>query len=717
MSPARAPAPTGAGAPLIALHAVALDTETTGLDVRADRLVQIGALRLTGAEPHPEDRFEALVNPGVPIPEVASRIHGLRDADVAQAEATGQALARFLDWLGDAVVVGHSIHFDLALMRHEAHRAGIAWREPRALDTGLLAAGLNPGLVDTSLDALATSLGVAIAGRHTAFGDAEAAARVYAAMQPQLLAAGVRTLAQAEALCRKPEALVERQRQAGWFSSPGEGPDFAAAAIRQGAARAIDGFLYRNRIDSVMGAPPHCIEPQAPLVTAARKMADLGIGCLIVSPLPDGGAGIVTERDVLRAVAAKDVGALTVADVMSAPVIAAPADTLLYRALGLMARRNLRYLGVTGPDGAVCGVFTLRTLLRQRALATLTVGDEIATASRPRELAKAQAALPRLAASLMADGLSAREVAAVISAEGRAMTARAAELAEAQMVEAGRGPAPAAACVLVLGSGGRGESMLAPDQDNALVIDDAYVGDLDAAEDWFADWAGRMNAILDRAGVPFCKGGVMAKNRAWRRRLGEWRDQLAAWGAGPTPEALLNVDIFYDFAPVHAVAGGAALAEALRAAATEAALAAPGMVRALGEQAGDRKPALGMFGRLRTDDRGRIDLKGGGLLPIVSGARAMALRRGVTAVATPERLARAAEAAGRGETDAAMLGDVHLFLMRLILTQQVADIEAGLAPGNHVDVKALSAEDRDHLREALRRIEPMLEMVRDVLAD
>ncbi len=714
---AREAAPTGPAAPLIALHAVALDTETTGLDVRTDRLVQIGALRLTGAETDHDDRFDALVDPGVPIPELASRIHGLRDADVAGAETAAEALARLLNWMGDAVVVGHSIHFDLALMRHEAHRAGLAWRDPAALDTGLLAAGLNPGLVDTSLDALAVSLGVAIAGRHTAFGDAEAAARVYVAMQPQLLAAGVRTLAQAQALCRKPEALLERQRQAGWFARPDERPDFAAAAIRLGAARAIDGFLYRNRIDSVMGAPPHCIEPQAPLVEAARKMTDLGIGCLIVAPLPDGSAGIVTERDVLGATASGKVAALSVADVMSAPVIAAPADTLLYRALGKMARRNLRYLGVTGPDGSVCGVFTLRTLLRQRALATLTVGDEIATASRPRELAKAQAALPRLAASLMADGLSAREVAAVISAEGRAMTARAAEMAEAQMREAGRGPAPAGACLLMLGSGGRGESLLAPDQDNALVVEDAYAGDLDAAGDWFADWTERVNAILDRAGVPFCKGGVMAKMRPWRRRLSEWRDQLAAWAARPTPQALLNVDIFYDFAPVHAVGGGARLADALRKAATETALAAPAMVRALGEQAGDKRPALGLFGRLRTDDRGRIDLKGGGLLPIVTGARAMALRRGVAAVSTPERLTGAAQVAGRGEADAAMLGDVHLFLMRLILGQQVADIDAGMAPTNHVDVRRLTAEDRDHLREALRRLEPMQEMVRDVLAD
>ena len=128
--------------------------------------------------------------------------------------------------------------------------------------------------------------------------------------------------------------------------------------------------------------------------------------------------------------------------------------------------------------------------------------------------------LNTLAAGLLADGQDARQVAQIIAAEARAMTARAAEIAEAELAEAGHGPVPADYALLVLGSGGRGESLLAPDQDNALVIADDYAGDLDSADDWFTRFATRVNEILDRAGIPYCKGGVMAKNRRWRRRLG-----------------------------------------------------------------------------------------------------------------------------------------------------------------------------------------------------
>lgn len=699
---------------------VALDLETTGLDVRRDRVVQIGAVRLAGFAIAPEPPFHRLVDPGRPIPPVSTRIHGISDADVAGAPGVDAALAELAAWIGDAVVVGHSIAFDLAVLRFEAARVGAPWREPRALDVGLVAAGQDPRLGDPSLEDLAIAAGVSIEGRHTALGDARACAEIFAALGPRWAEAGLRTLAQAEAAARRPRELVARQERAGWFDRPGGKPDFAEGAIRLGASRAIDGFLYRHTLFEVMTAPAKSISREASLGEAAAAMTRAGIGCLLVEPLDAGRAGIVTERDVLRAVGERGAhaAALPVAATMSAPVIAAPGGTLLYRALGLMARRNLRYLPVTDAQGAICGIFTLRTLLRERALATLTVGDEIAEARDAAALASAQAALTPLAASLLADGMEATQIAAVISAENRAMAARAAELAEAELVAKGAGPAPARWCLLVLGSGGRGESLLAPDQDNALVVDDSYGGDLDSAEDWFARFGARINEILDQAGVPLCKGGVMAGNRAFRRRLGEWMERIDAWAARPEPDSLLNVDIFYDF--VAAAAGGGPgaefLAGALRDHATRAARTAPGLTRALAQQALERRAPLTLFGRIRADEAGRVDLKAGALLPIVAGARAMALRHGIDATATAARLRAATARAGSGAADARMLADIHAFAARLLLSQQIADIGAGRKPSTRVSVRTLDPVDRERLREALGHVDIVGEIARTVLA-
>ena len=60
-----------------------------------------------------------------------------------------------------------------------------------------------------------------------------------------------------------------------------------------------------------------------------------------------------------------------------------------------------------------------------------------------------------------------------------------------------------------------------------------------------------MNEILDAAGVPFCKGGVMAKNRAWRKSVADWHATIDDWVRRQRPADLLNVDIFFDAVPVH----------------------------------------------------------------------------------------------------------------------------------------------------------------------
>lgn len=709
--------PVSASASLIALDVVVLDTETTGLDVRQDRIVQIGAVRLTGGRSGNLQEFERLVAPGVPIPPASARIHGIRDDDVAGSPGFAAVAAELSAFIGDAVVVGHSIHFDLAMLRHEARRHGVVWREPRALDVAFLAAGLDRELVDSSLDSLALRFGVEVSGRHTALGDARATAAVFSALLPHMQAGGIRTLGEAENLSRKSVDLIARQEQAGWFDRPGERPDFALSARRIGGQRAVDSFLYRQRLSDVMSSPVVSIDRGATLHAAARLMKERGFGCLFVETGAE--PGILTERDLLRVLAERGSGAAAVAvgEVMSAPVICAPADMFLYRALGLMARRNLRYLGVSDAGGRLAGLFTLRTLLRDRALATLSVGDEISDAADAADLARVQSSLPGLAAGLLADGLDARAVAAVISAEDRAMTARAAEIAEAELVAAGDGVAPAPYALIVLGSGGRGESLLAPDQDNALVIADAYAGDLDAPSDWFSRFAHRFTEILDQAGIPLCKGGVMARNRPWRRRLSEWEAQLSAWAAHPDPKALLNVDIFYDFTPAH-VSGpeGAVLAETLRARATEVAKIAPSMLRALGELAGSHSAPVGFFGRIRKDETGRVDLKSGALLPITAGARVIALRHGLSELSTPKRLLEAAKATGRSQTDAEIMADAHGFILRLILAQQIADLDAGIRPGNRVDVTALTRQDQEHLRDALGRIDLIRDMLRDMIA-
>src|SRR6185295_6581232 len=130
--------------PLIALDAVVIDTETTGLDPRKAWVVEIAALRLAGGDIEAATSLRRRIRPPSPIPERATRVHGIEDVAVSDAPACAEVWPEFTDFIADSVVIGHSIGFDLAVLKRECERASIRWVHPRALDTGLLGAIVSP---------------------------------------------------------------------------------------------------------------------------------------------------------------------------------------------------------------------------------------------------------------------------------------------------------------------------------------------------------------------------------------------------------------------------------------------------------------------------------------------------------------------------------------------------------------------------------------------
>ena len=294
----------------------------------------------------------------------------------------------------------------------------------------------------------------------------------------------------------------------------------------------------------------------------------------------------------------------------------------------------------------------------------------------------------------MAEGLSGRDIAEVISRELGALTGQAAVIAERIMRERGRGDPPCGYAMIVLGSAGRGESLLAMDQDNAVIFER---GEPDGEEDrWFAALGTHVADILHEVGVPYCKGGVMAKNAPWRGSVATWRNRIDNWIMRSNPEDLLSVDIFFDLRAVH---GDGSLAVSVRQAAFAAAEGQVAFAKLLVEDI--RIPSsLTFFGGIRTE-AGRIDLKAAGLFGLVAAARALAIRYHVMERSTPARLAGVKALVQVSESDLDALGEAQGVFLDLIVSQQVEDIAHGIPPSNAVSVKRLSARDRDRLRAAL----------------
>lgn len=692
--------------PLIALDAFVIDTETTGLDAAKARVVELAAVRLSVGHLSEQGAFRRLVNPGQPIPPETTRVHGIDDAAVADAPSFAQVWPEFTALAGDGVLIGHSIGFDLAVLKRECERIGVAWQPQPSLDIALLAQAVEPNLPGHSLDNLAAWLGVEIVGRHSAVGDAAAAARIFLALLPRLRARGIRTLAEAARVSAELTSVVEGQVRAGW-AEPSAMPQRAEPAR-------IDTFAYRHRVGSVMSAPPRTVAPDVTIGAALDIMAREKISSVLIFPsdrpaMPDA-VGIVTERDVLRALSTHgaDALAMAVSGFGSSPLTTVPASMFAYLAIGRMNRLKIRHLGVTDADGQVAGVLSARDLLRQREGGGIELGDELEWAGNVRELGLAWAKLPNITRRLIDEGLTGREVAAIVSQQLRETTRRACALAERAMQDEGLGDPPRRYSFVVLGSGGRGESLLAMDQDNALV----YEGETsEAADAWFAGLGERAADILHQTGVPYCTGGVMAKNSQWRGSFSSWQARVADWIGRSSPHDLLAVDIFFDLCGVF---GDVALSERLWRSAFDAAKGQAGFAKLLVEASSSRTAALGWFGGFRTE-HGRVDLKRNGLFPIVAAARALAIRHHVVERSTPARLA-GIKSLGLGlEADLDALDAAHAVFLDLIASQQIEDIERGLPPGNAVDVKRLGHRDRTRLRTALRAVEPIDAMVRDLL--
>ena len=676
--------------PLLSLNAIAFDSETTGLDTSQARMIEIGAVRIVHGEVDETHTFQAMINPGEPIPPQSQAIHGISDDDVADAAGFAAVVRDFDKWRQDSVLIGYASGFDLAMLKRERELASLDWVAPRCLDVRFLVNLLGPNLPDFSLDTIAGWIGVEIKHRHSALGDAITTAAIFVELIPRLRERGIRTLAEVERACERFDEAATREAQIGWL-------DIQEASKTRTTLERIDSFPYRHRLRDLMSSPPIMIDPGISLRDALAQLIGNQVSSVYVHPVVEGDKpGIVTERDLLRKF--DEIGAaafaLPVSEVAVYPLASLSVDTFVYRAIARMKRMHVRHLGVHDYHGKIIGALSARDLLRQRADDAILLGDHIDTAETPGEMSAVWGKIALVAKSLVAEEVDVRDIAAVISRELCALTRQACILAERSMET----PQPCPYAMLVLGSGGRGESLLAMDQDNALIYAEGEPG---GPEDlWFEELGKRVSTMLDAAGVPFCKGNIMASNPEWRRSVEGWHAVVKTWLRRQSPEDILKCDIFFDAVGVH---GDRRLSTAVLKKAFKWARKSTPFIKLMSINACKNSPPLGMFGRFKLVNR-RMDLKMGGIMPLFSTARILAIKYRKRVRSTPQRFAAVSDDLDKFQSTLRNLVEAHRIIFNAILHQQLLDLEAGIPLSNRVDPGTLSSSSRDQLKWALQQV-------------
>lgn len=458
--------------------------------------------------------------------------------------------------------------------------------------------------------------------------------------------------------------------------------------------------LMTTPVRALIKRPPITLPPQTTIREAAEVMRDKRVSSVLIVE-QEHLFGLITDRDLRNRVIASgmDTGR-PIMDIATLAPMSIDVQNPAFDALLLMARHNIHHVPVL--DGQrIAGMITATDLTEQHSTSAVYLAGEIYKQTGVEGLQTSAAKIRRLQQNLAAAEASAYSTGHIITAITDAITSRLLQLAELRL-----GPPPVDYAWVAAGSQARNEQTAKSDQDNCLVLDDSYDEAVHAS--YFRELAQFVCDGLDACGYIYCPGEMMAMTDTWRQPRRRWAEYFARWTGQPDPKSLMLTCVFFD---LRAVYGKHELLEGLRA---EVLHRTKGNSIFLAHMVGNaltHTPPLGMFKGISTirsgENKGKIDLKHTGIVPIVDLARVYALAGGDTAVNTHDRLTSAAAGGAISEQSARDLRDALEFLASMRIQHQAGQIRSGQSPDNFMDPAEISNFERTQLKDAFQVVQSL----------
>jgi CBS domain-containing protein len=450
-------------------------------------------------------------------------------------------------------------------------------------------------------------------------------------------------------------------------------------------------------VGALIRSVPVLCGPETSIREAAEKMTAAHSTSAIID-LGDGSLGILTDRDLRTRVVANGLtGDAAVSVAMSAPAYTCSPDRLGTDVLLDMLDRGFRHFPVVSATGQVLGVVEEIDLVAAQTRSPFFLRWRIGQAGSVDELIDASRELRPMVIALHDARVSPANVAAVYSVVVDSLTRRMLDL-----VIAGAPDLEVDFAWLALGSQARREALPSSDVDSAIV----WSGSSDKP-----DIRARLHAIgqvvvgnLQECGLHPDEHGATASDIRFVRSLESWQRAVRSWIDDPTQEkALVLASVLVDSRPVWGIHSGTAVADSFRLAPSN-----PSLLRLMARFALTHRPPTGFFRGLVVEStgehRGRLDLKQGGMLPIVDLARWAGMAAGVTSASTSERLRAGAAGGSLSESQARTLEDALTLITDLRVSHQVEQLRAGEEPDDFVNPATLTGLTRSYLREAFRAV-------------
>jgi CBS domain-containing protein len=278
--------------------------------------------------------------------------------------------------------------------------------------------------------------------------------------------------------------------------------------------------------------------------SVTQLILELKSSIAIVEDLNNPLWGLVTYRTLSQSVILNHVNPDSPIDSIAIREIhSTPEKTPLFQALLLMAQHEVHHLPLTNSTGQVTSILSTRDMPQLKGSGALTLMANIGKTKIPNDLKVHRENLDEMAKEMHHNGFSPHMVSQFIARSNDAIVARAVELIQKDH------DLPCPFTFLVFGSEGRTEQTLVVDQDNGILFDPKGQNP-EELRPLFLQFGQKVCEALDFIGYPHCKGGVMASEPACCRSLDEWTEAFKDWIDHPSPESVLNAQIYFDLKPV-----------------------------------------------------------------------------------------------------------------------------------------------------------------------
>ncbi len=382
----------------------------------------------------------------------------------------------------------------------------------------------------------------------------------------------------------------------------------------------LSGFMMARVQDSYLHEPT-IVEKECSIMDALKQMEAKKSSCIIVRNGDGYEYGIVTDSIVRRHVLFNEYDKhAPIGPIALHPIITIEADDYLFNALLSFTKHSIKRIVVTR-DGEIIGILEQLDLLSYFANHTYLVAVQIRKATTVDELKQASSDLINIVKKLHVKGTKVDYIAKLISEINEKIYEKLYGLIVPEELAK-------KACLIVMGSEGRKEQLLKTDQDNALIIDDSM------DEKAYAPYMQRFTETLIDFGFPRCEGNIMVSNPYWCKHFSSYHKEIVRWFDAPSMEDVMNLAIFFD---AISVAGEASMLRKLKAEVFERIEEQSPFLSNFAKAAIAFETPIGIFTTLISENN-KIDVKKGGIFPIVQGVRALALEHKIEPTDTVTRI-------------------------------------------------------------------------------